>query len=247
MKSVKHLSIVLLLLFAFSLSAQSNIAVCSLNCGHGARTSEHPAPPEYNFWAVADVSYALFGDLKDFDRVGLGSRFIINWFDFGQSDRLHIIMYGNVAPPAAASENAFAAINAEETGVGLGVSPYYIYGDLAKSSVTGVFDASFKNNTFDGVSLWTYRFSLGFDASTAAANFNGMPLNIAFRASYVRATNAGKFLSVQNVEPENGHFVFNSSIIIPVADKVGLAVQNIATPNAKPVWFAGVVISSGLF
>lgn len=249
MNKSKIIFMLALLLTASLGFGQSQVQFCNLDCGHAYKGQAGP-PPEYNkFWAGSTLSYALRGEASDFDlNFGLAGKVVLNWFDFGQSERLHVLLYGNIAPPTSSREvSLLDAVNSTGDGLGLGAAAYYIYGDLDKSSITGVFDAGAKSTALTGGgSLWTYRMSLGFDGSLAAANFRGAPLNLSGRASYVIAGDEAAFTAAQN-EVGGNYFVFDASLIVPVGDKVGLLVQGTTTPETAPVYRIGIVLATAIF
>jgi len=239
------LTAVLLTVFAVSAIAQSNLGICKLDCRNEASVFAHPEPPEYNrAWGGFTVSYPIYGETDFRTDLGLSGRVIITWLDLGQPDRLNFIIYGNIAPPApGGGVSRFSAVNAAQDGLSLGFQPYWVFGALERESLTLLANAGLKNNTIDGVSIWTYRFGAGFDGSVPVLNFGGTPLNVAGNATYVLAGNQSRFAAFQD-EAGSGYFAFDASVIVPFANKLGIALQGDFAEGAAPVYRAGIVVSN---
>lgn len=221
--------------------AQSNVQFCNLACNHANKTH---AAPEYNkWWAGAQLSQALLGDASDFNtNFGLSGKVVMNYVRVGNA---HIILYGNIAPAfGLADGNALDAINSAQSGIGVGISPYFILGDLGLNSLTLVGEAEGKSNDFGDESVWTYRFSAGFDGSLAAISL-GSALNLSGKASYVVIANDPAFRAVQN-EVAGNYWLFNANLILPLADKLGLLFQGETTLDTRPVYRVGLILSTAL-
>lgn len=233
------------LFLATTLFAQSNVQFCNLACGHDAHTNRDAV--EYNLWAGSQLSYVVIGEPESFNTsFGLSGKVIWNVLDFGQPERLNLILYGNFAP-VNTSLGVFNALNSQNSGVELGFSPYWIFGNLDATSITAVGEAAAKQTTFgEGVSVWNYHFSAGVDGSLNQVALGGKPFNLAFKATYVVPTNKGELLSVQS-ETSGAYLLLNGHLIVPAGDGIGLLLQAQSTLKAPPVLGVGVIISKSVF
>lgn len=232
---------VVFVLLAVSVFAQSNAQFCALACNHANKTH---AAPEYNkWWAGAQLSQALLGDASDFNtNFGLSGKVVMNYVKIGNA---HVILYGNLAPAFGfANGTALDAINSTQSGIGVGISPYFVLGDLGLNSLTLVGEAEGKSNDFGEENVWTYRLSAGFDGSLAALSLNS-GLNLSAKASYIVVADQKKFQAVQNEIAEN-YWLFNASLILPLADKLGLLFQGETTLDTRPLYRIGLILSTAL-
>lgn len=235
----------LLALFALTIAlqanAQSSKQFCDLACNHYNKTH---AAPEYNkWWAGAQLSQALLGESSDFNtNFGLSGKVVLNYVKVGNA---HVVLYGNLAPAfGLADGTALDAINSQQSGLGVGISPYFILGDLGLNSLTLVGEAEGKSNDFGEESVWTYRLSGGFDGTLAAQTL-GSGINLNAKASYIVIANEPAFRAVQN-EVDGNYWLFNASLILPLADKLGLLFQGETTLDTRPVYRVGLILSTAL-
>lgn len=242
-------SIALLLLVAVSTWAQSPAQFCHLDCQYNSQAAQDSGrqAPEFNrFYAGSILSYPVFGSAQDFDLdlgLNVAGRFVLNIFDFGQSDRLNFLLYSNVAPAGNVARSSYNAVADEGAGVSFGLLSYYTSGDLERNSVTGIVDASFKTLDFGEVSLVSYKLAAGFDGTVTVP----LPINVSGRAYYVTASNKENFSKLQAETPDAGYFGANATVILPVKNKIGFLVQGLFSEHGAPIYNAGVVIAAGIF
>lgn len=233
------------LTIALQANAQSNVQFCNLSCGHEAHANRDAT--EYNLWAGSQLSYAVIGEPESFNTsFGLSGKVIWNVLDFGQPERLNLILYGNFAP-VNTSFGVFNALNSQNSGVEFGFSPYWIFGSLDASSLTAVGEAAAKQTALgEGVSVWNYHFSAGVDGSLNQIAMGGKPLNLALKATYVVPAKKEELLAVQN-EADGSYLLLNGHLIIPAGDGIGLLFQAQSTLKSAPVLGVGVIISKSVF
>lgn len=240
MRTFLKFSLVMLCMASMAL-AQSNVQYCNLACNH--KNQVHAAPEYNRWWAGAKLSQALLGNSSDFDlNLGLTGKVILNYVKIGKAN---VILYGNLAPSTLLRDGTVVdAVNSSESGLGIGISPYFILGDLGLNSLTVVTEAESKMNDFGDKNLWTYRFSGGLDGSIAAESV-GSGFNISGKASYIVVSNQETFKSLQTEVPGN-YWLFTGNVIVPLADKLGLLFQGQATREARPLWRVGLILSTAL-
>lgn len=225
--------------------AQSNVQFCNLACGHEAYA--HRDPVEFNLWAGSQLSYAVIGEPESFNTsFGLSGKVIWNVLDFGQPERLNLILYGNFAP-VNTSLGVFNTLNSQNSGIEFGFSPYWIFGSLDATSLTAVGEAAAKQTALgEGVSVWNYHFSVGVDGSLNQIAMGGKPLNLALKATYVVPAKKEELLSVQS-EADGSYLLLNGHLIVPAGEGIGLLFQVQSTLKAAPVLGVGVIISKPIF
>lgn len=233
------------LLLTTALYAQSSVQFCNLSCGHEAHANRDAV--EYNLWAGSQLSYAVIGEPESFNtNFGLSGKVIWNVLDFGQPERLNLILYGNFAP-VNTSLGVFNALNSANSGIELGFSPYWIFGNLDATSATVVGEMAAKQTTLgEGVSIWNYHFSAGLDGSLNQIALGGKPFNLALKATYVVPAKKEELLTVQN-EADGSYLLLNGHLVIPAGDGIGLLLQAQSTLKAPPVLGVGVIISKSVF
>lgn len=230
--------IIFALLLATSAFAQSNVQFMRLENKAQGFTSA----PEFNPYAGATLSQAFVGEASDFNlNFGLAGKLVLNYVKVGSA---HVILFGNIAPPISArSATAFDAVSFANDGIGLGISPYFILGDLGLKSLTAVLEAGAKNNNFGEVNVWTYRLSGGLDGSLFVPGLVS-PLNLSARATYVVVREA-EFNRVQ-AEVEGNYWVFDANFILPLKDKLGLLFQGETTLETTPIFRVGLVLGTSI-
>jgi len=230
--------IIFALLLATSAFAQSNVQFMRLENKAQGFTSA----PEFNPYAGATLSQAFVGEASDFNlNFGLAGKLVLNYVKVSSA---HVILFGNIAPPISArSATAFDAVSFANDGIGLGISPYFILGDLGLKSLTAVLEAGAKNNNFGEVNVWTYRLSGGLDGSLFVPGLVS-PLNLSARATYVVVREA-EFNRVQ-AEVEGNYWVFDANFILPLKDKLGLLFQGETTLETAPIFRVGLVLGTSI-
>lgn len=229
----------LLLMLAVTAFAQSHVQCLRLE---QCKTHGFAQAPEYSFWAGSSLSQAFVGDASDFQlNFGVAGKFVFNYIKLGSA---HVLLYGNLAPSfSAKSASAFDAVSFANDGLGVGLSPYVILGNLGLKSLTVIGDVGAKNNNFGETNVWTYRLSGGFDGSLFAPGLTN-PLNLSAKATYVVVREA-TFNKVQ-AEVDGNYWVFDANFILPLKDKLGLLFQGETTLETSPIFRVGLIVGTSL-
>lgn len=227
------------LFLATTLFAQSNVQCLRLET---CKTRAFAQPLEYSFWAGSSLTQALVGEASDFQlNFGVAGKFVFNYIKIGNA---HVLLYGNLAPSfSAKSASAFDAVSFANDGLGVGLSPYVILGDLGLKSLTVIGDVGAKNNNFGEVNVWTYRLSGGFDGSLFTPGLES-PLNLSAKATYVVVREA-TFNKVQ-AEVDGNYWVFDANFILPLKNRLGLLFQGETTLETSPIYRVGLIIGTTL-
>lgn len=231
--------IVALLLVATASFSQSHVQCLQLET---CKTRAFAQPPEFNLWAGSSLTQALVGESSDFQlNFGVSGKFILNYVKIGSA---HVILYGNLAPGfSAKSASAFDAVSYANDGIGVGISPYVILGNLGLKSLTVIADVGAKNNDFGETSVWSYRLGGGLDGSLSAPGL-GMPLSLSAKATYV-VVRESTFNKVQ-AEVDGNYLVFDANFILPLKNRLGLLFQGETTLETAPIYRIGLVLGTSL-